>query len=186
MPSNSESASRSSTPRFIAFSALFLALAILLPIAFHTFGLGGRVFLPMHLPVLLAGFLTGPICGLVVGLLAPGASHLLTGMPPTYAVPLMSLELPMYGLVAGSAYHTCKLNIYIALILAMIVGRIMFGIGLFLLGLFMEMPYTAAQFFSTGGAILTGLPGIAVQIVVIPLLVAALKRTRIGTDVTKV
>lgn len=182
MPSSVEPADRSSAPRFIAYSALFLALAILLPIGFHTFGLGGRIFLPMHLPVLLAGFLAGPVCGLVVGLLAPGASHLLTGMPPTYAVPLMSLELPMYGLVAGMAYRTLRLNIYVALILAMIVGRIMFGIGLFLLGLFMEMPYTAAQFFSTGGAIVSGLPGIAAQIVVIPLLVAALKRTRIGAN----
>lgn len=182
MPNNGEPGARDSATRFIAFSALFLALAILLPIGFHAFGLGGRVFLPMHIPVLLAGFLTGPLSGMLVGLLAPGASHLLTGMPPTYAVPLMTLELPMYGLVAGIGYRKCKLNIYLALILAMIVGRIMFGIGLFLFGLFIEMPYSAAQFFSTGGAIVSGLPGIAVQIVLIPLLVAALKRTRAGAS----
>src|SRR5512145_658584 len=91
MPNNGEPGARDSATRFIAFSALFLALAILLPIGFHAFGLGGRVFLPMHIPVLLAGFLTGPLSGMLVGLLAPGASHLLTGMPPTYAVPLMTL-----------------------------------------------------------------------------------------------
>lgn len=101
---------------------------------------------------------------------------MLTGMPPTYAVPLMSLELPMYGLVAGMAYRRLNLNIYVALIAAMIVGRIMFGLGLFVLGLFMNLPYNAAQFFSTGGAIVTGLPGIAVQIVLVPIIVAALKR----------
>jgi riboflavin transporter FmnP len=132
----------------------------------------------MHIPVLLAGFLAGPASGVVVGLLAPLLSYVLTGMPPTYAVPLMSLELPMYGLVAGMAYRKLHLNIYIALVLAMIVGRIMFGVGLFLLGMFIELPYTAATFFSTGGAIVSGLPGIVVQIVLIPLIVAAFNRTR--------
>jgi uncharacterized membrane protein len=162
--------------KFITHTALYLALAVLLPIGFHATGLGGRAFLPMHLPPLLAGFLLGPLSGIVVGILAPGLSHLLTGMPPTYAVPLMSLELPMYGLVAGMAYRKLRLNIYVSLIAAMLVGRLMFGLGLFVLGLFMNLPYDAAKFFSTGGAIVTGLPGLAVQIVVIPIIVAALKR----------
>ena len=165
--------------RYVTHSALYLALAILLPIAFHAFGLGGRVFLPMHIPVLLAGFLVGPSSGVIVGLLAPLLSYLLTGMPPTYAVPLMSLELPMYGLVAGIAYRRLRLNIYLALALAMLVGRLMFGLGLFVLGMLIDLPYTAAAFFSTGGAIVSGLPGIAVQIVLIPIIVAAFNRTRI-------
>ena len=149
---------------------------MLLPIGFHQLGASGRIFLPMHIPPLLAGFLLGPVSGIIVGVLAPGLSHLLTGMPPTYAVPLMSLELPIYGLVAGMAYKRLNLNIYISLIAAMIVGRIMFGLGLLALGLFIDLPYTAAKFFSTGGAIISGLPGIAVQIVAIPILVASLKR----------
>jgi uncharacterized membrane protein len=168
----------SSKAKLITHSALYLALAVLLPIGFHSFGIGGRVFLPMHLPVLLAGFLIGPYAGLVVGLLAPGLSHLLTGMPPTYAVPLMSLELPMYGLIAGLAYNRLKLNIYIALLAAMIVGRLMFGLGLFVLGLFIELPYSAAAFFSSGGALMSGLPGIIAQMVIIPIIVAAVRRKR--------
>ncbi|HOD67175.1 MAG TPA: ECF transporter S component [candidate division Zixibacteria bacterium] len=162
----------------MAHSALYLALAVLLPIGFHALGVAGRIFLPMHFPILLAGFLAGPAAGVVVGLLAPGLSHLLTGMPPTYAVPLMSLELPMYGLAAGIAYRRLHLNIYIALVAAMIVGRLMFGLGLLVLGLFMNLPYNAAQFFSAGGAIVTGLPGMAVQILLIPLIVAAVRRER--------
>ena len=164
--------------RFVAHSALYLALAVALPIGFHALGVAGRIFLPMHIPVLLAGFLAGPWSGLVVGLLAPGLSHLLTGMPPTYAVPLMSLELPIYGLVAGVAYNRLRLNIYIALVLSMILGRVMFGVGLLVLGLFMDLPYSAAQFFSVGGAIVTGLPGIAIQVILIPLIVAAVRRER--------
>lgn len=167
-----------SKAKLITHSALYLALAVLLPIGFHAFGVAGRLFLPMHIPVLLAGFLIGPYAGLVVGLLAPGLSHLLTGMPPTYAVPLMSLELPLYGLVAGLAYNRLKLNIYIALIAAMLVGRLMFGLGLFILGMFIELPYTAAAFFSSGGAIFSGLPGIIAQIILIPIIVAAVRRKK--------
>ncbi|MFQ5498297.1 MAG: ECF transporter S component [Candidatus Zixiibacteriota bacterium] len=164
--------------RFIAQTSLYLALAVLLPIGFHTAGMGGRLFLPMHIPVLLAGFLVGPYSGLLVGLVAPLLSHLLTGMPPVYAVPLMSLELPIYGLVAGLAYQRLHLNIYIALVVAMMLGRIMFGLGLYVLGLFIDLPYTAAAFFAAGGAIQSGLPGIAIQVVLIPLIVAAVRRSR--------
>lgn len=161
---------------FITHLGLYLALAVLLPIGFHAFGLGGRIFLPMHIPVLLAGFLMGPMAGLVVGLIAPTVSFLLTGMPPTYAVPLMSLELPLYGLCAGLFYHRLKLNIYFSLVVAMILGRIAFGLGLIMLGLFIDLPYSAVFFFSTAGPIVTGLPGIIVQIIIVPILVAAIRR----------
>ena len=167
-----------SRTRWIAQTGLYLALAIVLPIGLHAFGVGGRVFLPMHLPVLLAGFLVGPVSGLAAGLLAPGLSFLITGMPPTYAVPLMSLELPLYGLVAGLAYNRLRLNVYIALLAAMIVGRLMFALGLIVLGMFMDLPYTATVFFSTAGPMVAGLPGIAVQIVLIPVVVAAVRRSR--------
>lgn len=166
----------SSKTRFITHIALYLALAVLLPIGFHAFGLLGRIFLPMHLPVLLAGFLAGPLSGLVVGVLAPGLSFLLTGMPPTYAVPLMTLELPIYGLTAGIAYHRLKLNVCAALIIAIVFGRLAFGFGLFVLGTFMQLPYTAAAFFSSTGAIAAGLPGVIVQIIIIPIVVGGLKR----------
>lgn len=130
----------------------------------------------MHLPVLLAGFLVGPGSGLLVGLLAPVLSHLLTGMPPSYAVPLMMLELPIYGLLAGLCYRRLRMNIYAALLIAMIAGRLMFGLGLFLLGMMVELPYGPAAFFSAGGPIVAGLPGIAVQLVIIPIIVHAVKR----------
>ncbi|UCG62512.1 MAG: ECF transporter S component [Candidatus Zixiibacteriota bacterium] len=169
---------RASKTRYITHIALYLALAVLLPIGFHAFGLLGRVFLPMHIPVLLAGFLLGPVGGLVVGLLAPGISFLLTGMPPTYAVPLMTLELSIYGLIAGMTYGKLKLNIYISLLIAMVLGRLMFALGLLVLGMFMKLPYTAAAFFSSSGAVVAGIPGIIVQIVLIPVIVAALKRPR--------
>lgn len=135
------------------------------------------MFLPMHLPVLVCGMAMGPAYGILVGLIAPVLSHLMTGMPPTYAVPLMALELPMYALVGGLAYKKLKLNIYVSLIAAMIVGRLAFAAGLAVLGLFMALPYGPVQFIAAGGALLTGWPGILIQLIVIPPIVAAIRRT---------
>lgn len=132
----------------------------------------------MHIPVLLAGFLVGPASGFIVGILAPALSHLLTGMPPGYAVPLMSLELPVYGLMAGLMYKRLRLNIYASLIIAMIVGRLVFGLGLFVLGMFIKLPYTASVFFSATGPLVAGLPGIILQLVLVPIIVAGVKRRK--------
>lgn len=166
------------TPKFLVRTALFLALAVVFPIAFHQFGLAGRIFLPMHIPVLLAGFICGPISGLIIGLLAPGLSFVLTGMPPSYAVPLMTLELCLYGLAAGLFYFRLRLNIYIALLVSLVLGRLGFALGLVILGLFLELPYGVGTYFSA--AVVTGLPGILIQVVFIPPIVAAVVR-RHGT-----
>lgn len=163
-------------PRQISYTALFLALALTLPFAFHQFGIAGRIFLPMHIPVLICGFIVGPAAGVIIGILAPFLSHLLTSMPPGYAVPLMSLELPIYGLVAGLTYRKLKLNIYLALILAMIFGRLAFAAGLIILGRFINLPYGALEYVAAGGALLTGWPGILIQFIVIPPIVASIKR----------
>ncbi len=162
--------------QLIVRSAFFLALTVLLPIAFHQFGLAGRFFLPMHLPVLLAGFICGPVGGFLVGLTAPVISFLMTGMPPTYAIPLMSIELPLYGLAAGLTYYNLRLNIYIALVVSMIAGRLGFALGLLILGIFIELPYGIETYFKA--VLVTGLPGIIIQLVLIPPIVAALKRRR--------
>jgi riboflavin transporter FmnP len=162
--------------RLIVRSALFLALTVLFPIVFHQFGLAGRLFLPMHLPVFLAGFICGPVGGFLVGLTAPVVSFLMTGMPPTYAVPLMSIELPLYGLAAGLTYYKMRMNIYVALIISMIVGRLGFALGLLIMGTFIELPYGISAYFKA--VIVTGLPGIIIQLVFIPPIVAALMRRR--------
>nr|MBN2278507.1 ECF transporter S component [candidate division Zixibacteria bacterium] len=163
-------------PNRIAHTALYLALAIALPMAFHWTGLGGRLFLPMHIPVLICGFVVGPLAGLLVGLIAPFMSHLLTSMPPAYAVPLMTMELAIYGLVAGLTFKKLKMNIIPALLIAMIVGRLAFALGLFLLGQFIELPYGPAEFL-VGGILLASWPGIIIQFILIPPLVYAIRQS---------
>jgi hypothetical protein len=160
------------TNKDITLTALFITLGVTLPIVFHQIALAGRVFSPMHIPVFLAGIFVGPISGLIVGLVCPVLSFLLTGMPPPYAVPLMSLELPVYGVTIGILIRVIKYPV-ISLLLAMILGRLAFALGLFLFGMFLSLPYGPEAFIKV--SVITGLPGIAIQLILIPLLVKAVQ-----------
>ncbi|MGB7062586.1 MAG: ECF transporter S component [Candidatus Zixiibacteriota bacterium] len=160
------------TNKEITLTALFITLGITLPIVFHQVALAGRIFSPMHIPVFLAGIFVGPVSGLIVGLVCPLLSFLLTGMPPPYAVPLMSLELPVYGVSIGLLIRIIKLPI-LSLLLAMILGRLAFALGLFIFGLFLSLPYGPEAFIKV--SVITGLPGIALQLILIPLLVEAVQ-----------
>ncbi|MCK4427130.1 MAG: ECF transporter S component [candidate division Zixibacteria bacterium] len=151
----------------ITLTALFVTLGVILPIVFHQFAPAGRIFLPMHIPVFLAGIFVGPVGGLIVGLVCPTLSFLLTGMPPPYAVPLMSMELPVYGVSIGILIRLIKLPI-LSLLISMILGRLTFAFGLFILGRFLSLPYGVEAFVKV--SIITGLPGIAIQLILIPLL----------------
>ena len=158
----------------LILTSLFIACGLLLPLAFHSFGMGGRTFLPMHLPVFMGGLLLGWLPGLIIGALTPVLSSLLTGMPPLIpSLPMMFVELALFGLVSGYLYHDKHKNIYFALITAMIVGRLgaAFVLMLFsdILGIKLHpLTYVAATF-------MTGLAGVIFQIVFIPILVKRLE-----------
>jgi hypothetical protein len=156
------------TNRDITLTALFVTLGVTLPLVFHQVALAGRIFSPMHIPVFLAGIFVGPMSGLIVGLVCPSMSFLLTGMPPPYAVPLMSLELPVYGVAVGLLIRVIKFPI-LSLLLAMILGRLAFALGLFIFGLFLSLPYGPEAFLKV--SVIAGLPGIAIQLILIPLLI---------------
>jgi len=160
------------TSKDITLTALFITLGVTLPIVFHQVALAGRIFSPMHIPVFLAGIFVGPVSGLIVGLVCPGMSFLLTGMPPPYAIPLMSLELPVYGVSMGILIRVIKFPV-LSLLLAMILGRLAFALGLFVFGLFLSLPYGPEAFIKV--SVITGLPGIAIQLILIPLLMETIK-----------
>ena len=158
----------------LILTSLFIACGLLLPLAFHSFGMGGRTFLPMHLPVFMGGLLLGWLPGLIIGALTPVLSSLLTGMPPLIpSLPMMFVELALFGLVSGYLYHDKRKNIYFALLSAMIIGRLgaAFVLMLFsdILGIKLHpLTYVAATF-------MTGLAGVVFQIVFIPILVKRLE-----------
>lgn len=157
-------------------SALFLALGMLLPTLFHMAGLGqGSVFLPMHIPVLLCGFLCGKGYGALIGILTPLITGVITGMPPFYPIGLaMAAELCTYGFLSGICYEKIK-KIYPSLIIAMMIGRIISGITNMILLSFAGKPYTLEVFIST--SFIIALPGIMIQLILIPMLVKAAEKT---------
>ena len=87
----------------LVMAAACIALCVVLPMAFHSFPNGGSVFLPMHIPVLLCGLMCSWPYGLIVGLLGPALSSLITSMPPAAMLPSMMVECAVYGAVAGGA-----------------------------------------------------------------------------------
>lgn len=164
----------------LVFAGLCAALGVVLPIAFHSVQNAGAIFLPMHIPVLLCGLICGWPYGLACGVLAPLLSHLLTGMPPAAILPGMLIELAVYGLVSGLMMKRIRIGKYLwdiilSLIIAMILGRVTYGVlNSFI---FMAGKYSLSIWLSA--AFVTGLPGIAIQIVLIPALVLALEKAKI-------
>lgn len=162
--------------RKIVLSGVFIAIGIILPIIFHSFNMGGQIFLPMHIPVLVAGMFVGPLYGLIVGIITPILSSVLTGMPPAFPMlPIMIFELATYGFVSGYIYNNIKKNTYLALLAGMVDGRIVAAIVVFILARFFGAQMSAINFIKTG--IITGLPGIIIQLIFIPPLVKILKRS---------
>lgn len=167
----------------LTLSAMFLGITYVLPYLTGNMLLG-KMLLPMHIPVLLCGFVCGWQWGLGVGFIAPLLRSLLIGMPPMAdgTAIVMAFELAAYGAFAGLLYNRLSkttVNIYVSLIAAMLLGRIVWGIAKFtVVSLFMAQGiFTLPMFFA--GAFLNAWPGIAVQIVIIPLLVLALKRLKL-------
>lgn len=167
--------------RKLTFSALFLAIALVLPFLTGQIPQIGSMLSPMHIPVLLCGFVCGWPYGLAVGLVAAPLRSLLFGMPPMFPTAIaMAFELGTYGLISGLMYRLLPKkiwSIYAALIVAMVAGRLVWGLAsLVLLGI-KGTGFTAAAFLA--GAVTNAVPGIILHIVLIPLLVIALRRTKL-------
>jgi niacin transporter len=162
-------------------AAMLIVVGVILPQAFHGVGpMAGMILLPMHIPILLAGLICGPLYGLVVGFAVPLLSHLVFAMPPAFILPAMLCELPVYGIVAGLLMTFVPLKhlyarTYVALVGAMLVGRIVFGVVntlVFNVGDYsMQMWLTAA--------FITALPGIVIQLMAIPSIVVALQKEQL-------
>ena len=157
-------------------AALFLAFGILLPIIFHTVNLAGDIFLPMHIPVMLCGFICGSMWGGVVGIFVVFLSSAITGMPPLYPVALfMACELATYGIVCGLFRKV--LNPIVTLIIAMICGRLVLGIVQYFLLTGSSQPFVLNTFITS--AFVTAIPGIIVQLILVPIIIIALKKARL-------
>ena len=165
-----------SATRDLVLAALFLALAFVLPMITGHVPQIGNMLCPMHFPVLLGG-----PWGLALGFAAPLLRSVLCGMPPMYPIAIaMAFELATYGAVAGFMYrkvqHTLPM-IYAALVTSMVAGRLVWGAVRFVLAGLSGSSFPFSAFLS--GAVLTAVPGIVAQLILIPLIVAALQKARL-------
>lgn len=164
----------------LVISSLLLAVALLLPFVTGQIPEIGNMLLPMHLPVLLAGFVVGGPSAMAIGAIAPLLRSVLWGMPVLFPKAIsMAFELATYGLVSGIVYSNSKKDgksVFIALITAMIAGRVVWGIVSMMLFGVMGKGFTMALFMTE--AFVNAVPGIAIQLVVIPVIVSALKKSK--------
>lgn len=165
----------------LILSSVFLALGIVLPFVTGNVSFLGSRFLPMHIPVILCGFVCGWRYGAIVGFLTPLLRALLVGMPPLFPVAfIMSFELAFYGLSIGLLYRYLPkkpINVYISLILAMIIGRVIWGVVSMIVFFSLGTEFTFTIFLY--GAFITALPGIIFQLAFIPALIIMMKKNEV-------
>ena len=168
---------KSSTKKLVN-AALMLALGMVLPFLTGQIPSVGSRLLPMHIPALLTGYISGPMYGLLVGFVMPLFRSMIFGMPPMFPTAVaMAFELATYGFIAGLLYRRMNKNtgnIYLSLIIAMVIGRFVWGLVSYVLYGLGESAFTWQIF--TAGAFVNALPGILIQIILIPVLVLALKK----------
>ena len=163
----------------LVFTAVCAALCVVLPMAFHSIQNAGTIFLPMHIPVLLCGLMCGWPFGLICGIIGPLLSSLLTGMPPAAMLPSMMVECAAYGCVTGlmmQLVHTKRpvTDLYISMVTAMVAGRVLAGLAKSLI----FAPGTAPFAWVTT-SLVAGIPGIVIQLILIPLVIASLTKAKL-------
>ena len=167
----------------LVLSAMFLALALVLPLLTGQLQSIGNALCPMHIPVILCGFFCGPIWGLLVGFIAPLLRFVIFGMPPIMPIGFaMAFELATYGFMTGLLYKLLPKNtrvkhivtIYASLIIAMIAGRLVWGVVRAVIAGVTSAEFGMEAFLA--GAFLNAIPGIILQIILIPVLVMAIKK----------
>lgn len=172
--------------RRTTYAALYLAISLVLPFLTGQIPEIGAMLCPMHIPALLCGFMCGWPWGLAVGFISPLLRSVLFGMPPMFPEAVsMAFELAVYGGMAGLLYHLLprkKWVTYAVLLISMITGRIVWGaVRLFLMGL-SGGTFTWALFLA--GAVTNAIPGIILQLILIPLLVIAMDRAGLALNGT--
>lgn len=160
----------------MVYGGLLIAIGVVLPQAFHIFGQSaGQTFLPMHIPVILAGMLIGPLWGAGVAVIVPILSSLITGMPPVPMLYFMIFELLAYAVVSGLLAKR-RLNTYLNLAITIVCGRAVYGLSLVAAVQIFSFapPFANMTAFLTG--LVSGLPGVILQFVAIPFIMMALKK----------
>ena len=164
--------------RKLTYSALYMAIALILPFVTGQIPEIGAMLCPMHIPALLCGFMCGWPWGVAVGFISPLLRSVMFGMPAMFPAAIaMAFELAVYGGMAGLLYSRLprkKWMIYAALLISMIAGRVVWGAVQALLAGLSGNSFTWTLFLT--GAVINAIPGIIMQLALIPVLVVTMDR----------
>ncbi len=168
--------------RSYIFSMTFVALSVLVPWVFHQFHLAGPTFLPMHIFVLVGGLLFGWRAGLVIGLLTPVTSYAISGMPVPVILPQTIVELSAYGMISGLLRERFGFQVVWSLLGAIAGGRLALLFSATVVyfsggGSSSPLGAESSPLFVLWSVIRQGWPGIAIQVVSIPLLTTLLEKS---------
>ncbi len=165
----------------MTLAAMFLAIGLVLPFLTGQIPQIGNMLLPMHIPVLLCGLICGWQYGGAVGFITPLLRHMLFGMPPMPTAIAMAFELAAYGIIVGFLYERskwkCVISLYRSLLIAMAGGRIVWAVVRIIMMGVASVPFGWEMFLS--GAILTAIPGIILQLVLIPAIMVVLNKAKL-------
>jgi thiamine transporter ThiT len=169
------------TVRNMVLAGLFIAMGLVLPFFTAQVPSIGKKLLPMHIPVLISGFVCGWPYGLLIGFIVPILRSVFFGMPIMFPTAIaMSFELAVYGCMTGLMYELLpkkNISIYLSLIISMLSGRVAWGIAsMFLFGL-NGTPFTWEVFMA--GAFINAIPGIVIQLIIIPAIIVGLERSKV-------
>lgn len=167
----------------LTLSAMFLAMGFALPFIMGQIPQIGNMILPMHIPVLLCGLICGWQYGGMVGFILPLLRNFIFHAPPMPNALSMAFELAAYGLMIGLIYNSsrwkCIISLYRSMIISMLAGRAVWGVAqAIVLGIYGK-GFTFKMFMA--GAFLNAIPGIILQLVLIPCIMLALHRTGLVT-----
>ncbi len=165
---------------YLVLTAMFLAIALILPFFSAQIKEIGNMLLPMHMPVMLCGLICGWQYGLTIGFIAPILRSALFGMPIMFPSAIsMAFELATYGLVIGLLFQKsrwkCIKSLYLCLLISMVAGRVVWGIVQCILLGFGDNGFTISMFVSS--AIVKAGPGIILQLLLIPTVMLMLGKT---------
>ncbi|MCI5550035.1 MAG: ECF transporter S component [Christensenellales bacterium] len=164
--------------RKLTYSALYMAIALILPFVTGQIPEIGAMLCPMHIPALLCGFMCGWPWGVAVGFISPLLRSVMFGMPAMFPAAIaMAFELAVYGGMAGLLYSRLprkKWMIYAALLISMIAGRVVWGAVQALLAGLSGNSFTWTLFLT--GAVINAIPGIIMQLALIPVLVVTMDK----------
>ena len=162
----------------LTYSALYMAIALILPFVTGQIPEIGAMLCPLHIPALLCGFMCGWPWGVAVGFISPLLRSVMFGMPAMFPAAIaMAFELAVYGGMAGLLYSRLprkKWMIYAALLISMIAGRVVWGAVQALLAGLSGNSFTWTLFLT--GAVINAIPGIIMQLALIPVLVVTMDK----------